>query len=117
MYLGHMYVVGRQNLIDVHPGISLSLPHDVTLSAEEHVFWRQNASDSVYNLTGGVVRAADGSKDASIGNEFDLSATWQIQRHLFAYMGWAHFFAGRFIEETGAHSDMDFFYASMTFTF
>jgi hypothetical protein len=117
MYLGHMYVLGRQNLIDLHPGISLSLPHDITLAAEEHVFWRQNSSDSLYNLTGGVVRAADGSKDAYVGNELDLSATWQIQQHLFAYAGWAHFFTGTFIQQTGAHSDMDFLYASVTFTF
>jgi len=117
MYLGHLYALGRQNLIDLHPGVSLSLRHDITLSAEEHIFWRQNSSDGLYNLTGGVVRAADGSKDAYVGNELDLSATWQIQRHLFAYVGWAHFFTGTFIEQTGAHADMDFFYTSVTFTF
>lgn len=117
LYLGHMYVLGRQNVIDVHPGASLALPHDVTLAAEEHVFWRQNSRDAAYNLNGGVVRAADGSRAASIGNEFDLSATWQVNPHLFAYIGYAHFFAGSFIQQTGRHSDMDFFYVSGTFTF
>ena len=43
--------------------------------------------------------------------------TWQIQRHVSAYLGYAHFFPGDFIAETGASKDVDFLYASVTFTF
>jgi len=53
LYLGHMYVLGRENVIDVHPEFSLGLPHDVTLYAAEHIFWRQNTNDAAYNLNGG----------------------------------------------------------------
>ena len=117
LHLGHMYLFGRENIIDLHPGLTLNLTDDLTLTAAEHMFWRQNTGDAAYDLNGHVVRAADGSHAAWIGNEFDITLFWQINRHLSAYTGYAHFFTGSFLEQTGAHADQDFFYASMTFTF
>jgi Alginate export len=119
LHLGHMYLFGRQNIIDLHPGLTFTLTKDVTLTAEQHFFWRQNTNDAVYNLSGAVVRASDGSNKAFIGDEFDLAANWQIQRHISTYAGYAHFFAGPFIQATSAHNneDEDFVYAAVTFTF
>jgi hypothetical protein len=117
LYLGHIYLFGRQNIIDLHPGLLLNLTRDVTLSLDEHIFWRQNVHDAVYDLNGGVVRASNGSDAASIGNEFDAAINWQIQRHFSAYIGYAHFFTGTFVEQTGPDHDVDFFYAAVTFTF
>lgn len=117
LYLGHMYVLGRQNIVDLHPGLAFNLTHGVTLSLDQHFFWRQNTHDAVYNLNGGVVRAPGGSHAAFVGQEFDAVVNWQIQRHLSAYLGYAHFFTGPFIDQTGPHSDMDFFYTAVTFGF
>jgi len=116
LYLGHMYLFGRENLIDLHPELTLHLTDDLRLDLAQHFFWRQNTSDAVYNLSGQVVRAGSSSARV-IGNEFDISLYWQIQRHISAYAGYAHFFAGSFIRQTGAHSDEDFAYASVTLTF
>ena len=41
---------------------------------------------------------------------------WQIDRHVAAYFGYSHFFAGDFLEETGPHEVIDFAYAALTFT-
>jgi hypothetical protein len=117
MYLGHLYIFGRQNIIDVHPELTLDLTPSVSVNAAQHFFWRQNVNDAVYNLTGGVVRATGASRAAYIGSEFDISLNWQIQRHLNAYFGYAHFFTGPFIQQTGPHEDEDFAYAMGTFTF
>jgi hypothetical protein len=116
LYLGHMYVLGRENLIDVHGAVDVNLTKTIALDVAQHFFWRQNTHDAIYNLTGGVVRA--GSDDSrSIGSEFDAVINWQIQPHISAYVGYAHFFTGDFIDDTGPHSDMDFFYAAVTLTF
>ncbi|HSZ58707.1 MAG TPA: alginate export family protein [Tepidisphaeraceae bacterium] len=117
LFLGHMYLFGRENIIDLHPELTFNLPHDLTLDIAQHFFWRQNTHDAVYNLNGGVVRASDGSDARTIGSEFDISLYWQIQRHVSAYIGYAHFFTGSFIQQTGPHSDEDFAYVSFTFTF
>jgi hypothetical protein len=117
LYLGHMYLFGRENLIDLHPEFTANLTEDLRLDIAHHFFWRQNAGDAIYNLTGGVVRGPAGSRSLAVGNEFDISLNWQIDRHFSAYAGYAHFFTGSFLSRTGPSSDQDFLYASATFTF
>jgi hypothetical protein len=116
-YLGHAYLFGRTNLVDVHAGLDLHLTRDLALFVTQHVYWRQNTDDALYNLSGEVVRADLGSDAAYVGNEFDIVLTWQINRYLSSYLGYAHFFAGDFIQDTGASEDVDFLYASVTYTF
>ena len=59
-YLGYIDVIGRQNIIDAHPGIELTLAQEqqymkrLTLRADYHVFWRQSNDDALYNAGGGV---------------------------------------------------------------
>jgi hypothetical protein len=116
LYLGHLYRFGRQNIMDLHPEVTVNLTDAITLSAAEHIFWRQNTHDAIYDLTGAVVRAGTGSSAQAIGNEFDISLNYQISKHFSAYTGYARQFTGPFLHQTGAHSDIDFFYASLTFT-
>jgi hypothetical protein len=116
-YLGHLYLFGRPNLVAAHAGIDFRLPRGVTFSTSHYVYWRQNTDDGLYNLAGGVVRADTGTDAAYVGNEFDVVVSWQLNKYLSAYLGYAHFFSGDFIEETGASKDVDFLYAAVTFTF
>jgi hypothetical protein len=117
LYLGHLYRFGRQNIMDLHPELSVNLTDALTLSAAEHLFWRQNTHDAIYDLTGAVVRPGNTSSSRTIGNEFDISLNYQVSKHFSAYTGYGHLFAGPFLRETGPHSDIDFFYASLTYTF
>ena len=55
MYLGHAYLFGRSNLIDAHLGLDFHLTKDITMYAAEHVYWRQNTNDGLYNLSGAVI--------------------------------------------------------------
>ena len=106
----------------VHPGLSLTLLKKaqfadvVSLSFDYRQFWRQSNRDALYNSSGAVVRAADGIA-YSVGSELDVEVDWQIDNHTSAYVGYAHFFAGQFIKETGPGNDIDFFYTAVTFTF
>jgi hypothetical protein len=116
-YLGHLYLFGRPNLVAAHAGIDLHLTKSITLSTTHYAYWRQNTDDALFNLAGGVVRADTGTDAAYVGNEFDIAVYWQINKYWNAYLGYAHFFAGDFIEETGPSKDVDFLYAAVTFTF
>ena len=89
----------------------------VTLRSEYHLFWRESENDGVFNAGGGLVRAAGGRDETYIGSEIDLLLNWQIDRHFSAYFGYSHFFAGDFIDQTGANADIDFFYAAVQLTF
>lgn len=116
-YLGHLYLFGRENIIDLHPEWAMNLMDGVTLSMADHVFWRENIRDALYSQTGELVRASDGSRARFVGDEIDVTLSWQVDRHLLLYTGWAHLFTGPFIHNTGPHSDPDFFYAMATYTF
>lgn len=115
-YFGYIDAIGRQNIIDVHPGVTLTLNKDVTLRAAQHFFWRQDTDDAVYNAGGGVLRAG-ASDERYIGSELDLLLNWRIDRHLSAYAGFSYFWGGDFIEDTGSDEDIAFFYVALTYTF
>lgn len=122
-YFGYIDVVGRQNIIDVHPGLQLTLLKDksyaksVKLRTDYHFFWRAEESDALYNAAGAVARAAGGSDQTYVGSELDLLLDWQVDRHLSFYAGYSHFFAGDFLEATGPSDDIDFFYVAGQYTF
>ena len=109
--------------IDLHPGAEVvllqnkSVARKLTLRGDYHLFWRASDADAVYNAAGGVLRADNGSDASYVGSEIDLLLNWQIDRHLSSYLGYSHFFAGDFIEQTGPSDDIDFFYAALTYTF
>jgi hypothetical protein len=123
MYFGYIDVIGRQNIIDVHPGVELQLAQDATLikklslRTDYHLFWRQSDDDAVYNSSGSVLRADGGSDESYIGSEVDVLLNWQIDRHMAAYFGYSHFFAGDFISDTGPSDDIDFIYIAVSYTF
>ncbi len=122
-YFGWIDAIGRQNIVDLHPGLELGLLKDkkwvkkLSLRSEYHWFWRQSPDDAVYNAGGAVLRAAGTTDELTIGSELDLLLTWQIDRHFQAYFGYSHFFPGEFLQQTGPSGDIDFFYGALTFTF
>lgn len=116
-YFGYIDVVARENIIDLHPGLTLTVTKNVTFRAENHFFWRQNVGDGLYNAQGALLRAANGSDAPFIGSEIDLLLTWQIDRHTTASVGYSHFFTGEFIEQTGPDQNIDFLYAAVDFVF
>lgn len=122
-YFGYIDVIARQNIVDLHPGLELTLANNgryakkLSLRTDYHLFWRAEENDGVFNAGGGLLRAAGGNDEREIGSELDLLLTWQVDRHLSAYFGYSHFFAGDFIEQTGPGDDIDFAYAAVQYTF
>lgn len=120
---GIIDAIGRQNIIDVHPGFTVNLLENkpaakqLTLLAQYRQFWRESNQDAVYTSSGSILRASGGSNASAIGGEFDMQMDWKISRHFSAYAGYCHFFHGAFIAATGPHGDIDFAYSSLTFTF
>jgi hypothetical protein len=120
---GIIDAIGRQNIIDVHPGFTLTLLENKPLARQLELltqyrqFWRESNQDAVYTSSGSVLRTSGGSSASAIGGEIDFQVNWQLDRYISAYAGYSHFFHGPFISETGAHSDVDFAYTALTFTF
>ena len=118
-YLGFIDAIGRQNIIDVTPGIVIKPMPKLTVLLQGHLFWRADENDAVYNAGGGVLRAGSLSNDREVGAEIDLVVTYAFDAHLIAQFGYSHFFAGDFISEAtpAADDDIDFFYFQLQYTF
>lgn len=116
-FLGYMDFVGRQNVIDLNVGVSGAPWDRLTVAATGHFFWRAETTDALYNAGGGVVRAGNLGASREVGQEIDVTFKYGFSRHLAGEIGYGHFFAGDFIDESGANSDMDFLYVQMQFTF
>ena len=120
-YFGYIDVVGRQNIIDLHPGVQFKFSKSLNLRIDYHLFWRESEDDGLFDAGGALLLADNGTDDRFIGSELDLLLNWQVDRHLLAYLGYSHFFAGDFGDDfgsaTGADEDIDFVYAALVYTF
>jgi hypothetical protein len=110
-YFGYIDEIGRQNILDLHPGLSVKCASDkLTVKTEGHFFWRAEAADALYNAGGGVVRRGAPGTSKDVGEEVDLVASYRFNRHLDVEAGYNHFFPGTFIKQTGPDSSINFFY-------
>jgi hypothetical protein len=120
---GIIDAIGRQNIIDVHPGITLTLLENkpgikrLTLLTQFRQFWRESTQDAVYTSSGSVLSASDASNARAIGGEVDTQVNWQFDGHTSAYAGYCHFYRGAFITATGPAKDIQFVYSGLTFSF
>ena len=116
-FLGYIDYIGRQNIISPNGGVAVKPLHDLTLSLQQYFFWRASDRDAIYNKSGAVIRPGTTTDARYVGAEVDLYATYNLTRHVLGYAGYAHFFPGDFIRKTGPHSDSDFLYAAIQYTF
>jgi Alginate export len=91
---------GPINFIDVHPHVEATLPHDVSVSFDWIVQWRENPNDALYSVPGFIIRAADGSRARFVGHRPGTQIRWQVNPHLWFQGDYGIFYAGRFLKET-----------------
>jgi hypothetical protein len=120
--LGHAYfgiadLVARQNVIAASAGVSLRPLPALTAELAVHHFRRAGRGAGLWNAAGALLRAPAPGASRELGEEFDLSAAYRLGPHTQLGGGYAHFFAGHFLRDTGAHEDASFFYAFAQFTF
>lgn len=116
-FLGQADYLGRQNILAFNLGLSFEPFERTKMDFSIHSFHRASKDDAVYNVGGGVLRAAGGSGEREIGQEIDVRLTHQLDRHLQLQLGYSHFFAGDFLDDTGTSDDADFLYAQVQYTF
>jgi hypothetical protein len=120
--LGHAYfgiadLVARQNVIALSAGLSLR-PHPA-LQAElaVHHFRRAAKGSGWFNAGGAEIRPAAPGASQHVGEEIDLTAAYRVDVHTQLGAGYAHFFPGAYIEQTGPSESPDFFYLFAQYTF
>jgi hypothetical protein len=119
--LGHAYwgwldQIGGQNLYDAYVNLTLKPHPQVTGKIVMHSFWLAEEKDALYNLGGGAVRRdVRGDSGAEVGQELDISVSWQIDPHHNLLLGYSHMWGSNFIRATGPCEDPDLFYVQYAF--
>lgn len=116
-YFSELALLGPRNFYNLHPFLTVRPTERLELTADLDLFWRLEAGDGIYAPNGQLLRAPDGSDAHHVGTEISVNATWQVHDQVSLTAIYAHFFPGRFIQETGPSDDIDYVELTVRFQF
>jgi len=120
-FYGQMDVFSWQNLHDLEVNFKVQPIKPLTLRADFHAFFLASTDDVWYRANGSTavrpLNAAARNADSYAGAEIDVLAVWAVHKNFSVEAGYSHFFAGTYLEDTGASSDADFGYVQATISF
>ena len=116
-YFSEAGLIGPANFIDLNPCLDLHLTPHTTLIFDWDFFWRESTRDGLYNNAVVLIRSGRTSDARYIGSMAQAQLFWDIDRHLSFVAIYGHFFAGRFLRETGPGEDVDYVTTWLTYKF
>ena len=114
-YLGFTDLVGRQNIVDYRLTITAKPHKKVLLRGDIHILELESKDDGLYSVAGASARPAADEDD--LGVAYDALIKYTISKHQDIILGYSHFAAGDYIEDTGSDEDVDFLYLQWGYTF
>ena len=97
-YFNDASLIRPSNLIDIHPTLQL-LPRDnVLMTLGSDVIWRYTAHDGVYGPPGNLELPSRGAS-RYVATTAEVSAQWQINRHVSWITSYAYFFTGAYVRQ------------------
>ena len=79
----------------------------------EHFYFLDSNKSALYNADAGVVRAPTPGASRTVGKETDILLTFKFNRYWDACLGYAFFYAGPFIKDTGPDDNANFVYTAI----
>ena len=116
-WFGYLDRVGRQNIQAIKAQLKVKPSKKLTAWADFHTFFADQDRDALYSAGGGKLRTPASGGSHKIGHELDLTVKYAVNRHTTALVGWAHMWAGGFIDRTGTSEDADLIYAQIEYKF
>jgi hypothetical protein len=107
-YFSEDNLIGPVNFINFNPTIDLHFTDCLSLTVNWDFFWRESERDGIYNNAVSLVRSGKNSTARYIGSQPQAQLEWDLELHTTFYLIYAHFFAGRFIRDTGPGKDVDY---------
>lgn len=119
IHYGQMDLFNWTNSHQIELDVSASPMEKVKIFGEVHFNFIDEENDAWYNAGGGVLRRAAAGTDPGsyIGTEIDLKAKYTPSDWFAFEVGYSHFFAGDYIDDTGNDDDADWGYMMTTITF
>jgi len=110
MHYGYADLLAWMNMWDIRLGFGLWVSDVVNLTVDYHHMRLVNANGGWYDASGGLIRQGTTGDGRHLGDEVDFQLKWKPWKPLSLLFGWAHFFDGEFVRDTGGGGDADFLY-------
>src|SRR5277367_5681176 len=99
---------GPINFIDVHPRAEATLPQGVAVSVDWIFQWRESLQDGVYSVPGFLIISAGKSDARFVGHRPGTEVRWQANRHLWFQADYGIFYPGKFVKESQAGRNLNY---------
>jgi hypothetical protein len=113
-YFNDASLLRPENIISVHPNLTLKPLAKLSVDGGVAVFWRYSQDDGIYSPAGFIELPATQTGTPYLGTALDLNLEWRIQKHLSFQASYVHVATGRYVSSAGG-GEVD--YASTTLTF
>jgi hypothetical protein len=107
-YFSQANLIGPMNLVDLHPGLSLTPIEGLEITLDWDFFWRESLEDGLYLPSTAPQIAGAGNPARYVGSQGAVLAEWQATPHASLGVTYSHFFAGPFLQFAGRGNDVDF---------
>ncbi len=117
-FYGYMDRVSLQN-VKIYSLQSSAKPMDkLKLQGNLHFIFLDTPNDYLYDSARKKIRSTTGASfSRHVGNELDLTAKYKVSSFADLLVGYSHFFAGDYLDDTGEKDDADFAYVQTTLKF
>ena len=103
-----------QNMREVAVNVNLAVTQKLKLRPQTNFFWLDSKSDAWVNSSGTTLRSqTSGERGYYVGQELSLKANYEVNKNIKLESGYAHFFTGGYIHDTGADDDADWLYTQV----
>lgn len=107
-----------QNVRNPEISATFSPAEKFKFTPQADFFWLQSKFDSWYNSSGTAVRSkTSGDRGYFVGSEVSLRLYYDINKYLKFESGYAHFFPGGYMKDSGSDDDTDWFYSQLALKF
>ena len=107
-----------QNMREIAVRLDVSPVDKLILIPQVNFFWLENKNDAWYTSSGSIKRyTTSGHRDSYVGNEFSIRAQYQINKNVGWESGYAHFFTGSYVEDSGTNDDANWVYTQLMYKF
>lgn len=115
---GRMNLFSWMNIHDFQLSSSVNPTKKTKASLDWHLFYLDEAKDAWYYCNGRPQRHdPTGQAGSTVGQEIDLVVSHSYSDHLKFQAGYAHFFPGGFLKDTGPSPDADWVFFQMLYSF
>lgn len=115
-YFNDAALIRPQNIIGLHPNLTLKLSPTVSVDGGANWMWRYSRNDAVYGVPGFIEIPALRNAPSYVATALDVNLQWQVQRHIWFGASYVHFFTGSYVHAAGG-SDVNYVSTTLTFLF